>query len=289
MPPFKLVGRADPFGAVFAFYGRQFVNDIQLKTLPFANVKADTAARTVTGIAAVFGNIDSQSDRINPGAFQNTIVNEFQTNRRIRHLWNHSFSQPPTASIKSIREIGRDELPAAVREKSPDASGGLEVVREYFKTEYSSWILAGIESGDITEMSFGFEPVRWEISKEKLSDEPEAPEIEVRELKELRLYDTSDVLWGANSATVAAAKSIPAGLLRPIEAILSDIALHVKAGRRNANNDEQLINAIHSASVGLGATECKGIFTAEDDETDAAKFAAGFLEMLDLKIKLIEV
>jgi HK97 family phage prohead protease len=265
------------------------VSNIQLKTVPFSNIKADAAARTVTGIAAVFGNVDSQKDRLQPGAFQNTIANEYEKGRRVRHLWNHSFNNPPTASISSIREIGRDELPAKIREASPDITGGLEVVRKYYDTELSNWIYAAIESGDITEMSFGYEPVRWEMAL--FNGDDGAAEIEVRDLKEVRLFDTSDVLWGANPETVAAAaKSFPGVALRPIEAVLSDLAMHVKAGRRNANHDERLINAIHSASVGLGSTECKGILTDDDDDDDGdAGKTAGAVDLLKLKIRLAEV
>ena len=240
----------------------------QIKHLPFTAIKADGGdSRTVKGICAVIGNVDSQNDRILPGAFAATIQNEFATQKRVRHLWNHSFQNPPIASITELKEIGRDELPPEVLAKAPDALGGLMVARRYYDAELSNWILEAIKAGDITEMSFGYEPVQYEIRVEV--NEADKTETEVRELKEIRIYDTSDVLWGANAATIAEGAKARSLNVRPLDVLVSEIWQIVgdmKAGRRNASNDERLINSIHTASVALGATECKGIFT--DDETD---------------------
>jgi HK97 family phage prohead protease len=241
----------------------------QIKHLPFASIKAEADGRTIKGIAGVIGNVDSQNDRILSGAFASTIANEFEKQKRVRHLWNHSFANPPTASITELKEIGRDQLPPAVLEKAPDAQGGLMVTRRYYDAELSNWILEAIKGGDITEMSFGYEPVQYEIKIEVNTDTGE--ETEIRELKEIRLFDTSDVLWGANAATIAeGAKSARTLHTRPLDVLVTElwqIVGQIKAGRRNATNDEKLINSIHSAAVSLGATECKGILTeAEPDE-----------------------
>lgn len=79
---------------------------MEYKALPtFVKAVED---RTVTGIASVFGNVDSYGDIVQRGAFKKTVQ---ENARRIRHLWMHDPYQPPTAVVRSLREVGTDELP----------------------------------------------------------------------------------------------------------------------------------------------------------------------------------
>lgn len=157
--------------------------------------------RTVTGISAVIGNIDSYSDIIHRGAFKKTIQ---ENGSRVRHLWQHDYERPPIAAIRDLREVGRDELPAEVRERFPEAIGGLLVARRYLETPRGDEVLAGIEAGAINEMSIAYNPVKWDYEERDGEDGPL-----VRNLRELRLWDTSDVNWGANPATVASKAALP--------------------------------------------------------------------------------
>lgn len=150
--------------------------------------------RIVSGLAAVFGNVDSGNDRIHKGAFKKTIA---ENARRIKHLWQHDYSLPPIAKIISLEEVGRTSLPKWVHDQYADASGGLVVTREYLDTPRGNEILEGIKSGAITEMSFGYDPVKFDF------ETVEGKGV-VRNLKEVKLFDTSDVVWGMNDATVAA-------------------------------------------------------------------------------------
>ena len=228
--------------AVFYFMTREF------KNLPYFEIKAEgDAGRIRKGVCAVFGNIDSFGDRILPGAFTKTIA---EGKARVKHLWNHDFSQPPIALVLELKEVGREELPADVLAFAPEATGGLVVTREYLDTDRAEEILKGLDAGAITEMSFGFDVISYELVQD--GDQT------VRNLKELRLYDTSDVLWGMNGATVAtgAKHSLPLGVV--VQNLVA-AAAEVKAGRRNAMTDETLINAIHQAAVDLGCTNCQAI------------------------------
>lgn len=166
------------------------------KTFKAFNVKAESENR-YRGIASVFGNIDSWGERMHNGAFEKTLK---EGRPRFRHLWNHGFQSPPIASITEIKEVGRDELPAEVLEYAPEATGGLMVEREYYDgIELSDWVKTAIAAGDVTEMSFGYREIK---TGQSIENEGTDQERKVHEIYEVRLFDTSDVLWGMNPATV---------------------------------------------------------------------------------------
>mgnify|MGYP002651245996 CR=1 FL=1 len=240
----------------------------EFKSLPFASLKDAKSGRIRGGIAAVTGNIDSAGDRITAGAFTKTLAESGKS--RVRCLWNHSWQHPPIASIKELREVGRSELPDAVLEKSPEATGGLLVKYEFFETDLSNWVMQAIDSGDINEMSFGYETILSEYITEKTAGGKD--ERQIRELKELRLLDVSPVLWGCNAATVAAGvKSMDVPPLGVIAANLASFLAEIKAGRRNADSDQKLIELIHSTACDLGAV-CNP--DTESDESNAGKAGA---------------
>ena len=153
--------------------------------------------RTVKGFASVFGNVDDGGDITHMGAFTKTL-NENAS--RLRFLWQHDTDAPPTAMIKSAREAKRDELPAEIKSKFPNAAGGLLVEREYLDTPRGNEILAGYKAGICFEMSFGYETLKSDFS----TVDTDKGNTRVRNLRELKLYEMSDVLWGMNPATVGA-------------------------------------------------------------------------------------
>lgn len=164
--------------------------------------------RTVTGIFAVHGNIDDGGDRSHPGAFADYAVNG---RNRVVHLWNHGGGMfergmsPPIATVTGIREISGDDLPEAVKAFAPDATGGAEVTRTYLDTDRGNEILAGIKAEAITEMSYAYDVVEWKNVKTDDGDY-------IRDIFKMKLYDTSDVNWGMNPATLAGKSSLLAGL-----------------------------------------------------------------------------
>ena len=159
----------------------------------------EVEGRRVAGFASVFGNIDLGADRIQKGAFKKTIKEGMD---HIRHLWQHSFSDPPIAVINNLEEVSRGKLPDVIKEKYPEATGGLLVEREYLDTPRGEEVLQGITTGAIKEMSFGFDPIKFDFEEVKGKGQL------VRNLRELRLWDTSDVNWGMNPATVAAKSAV---------------------------------------------------------------------------------
>src|SRR5262245_14500099 len=218
--------------------------------------------REVVGLFAVHGNVDEGNDISHPGSFTKTI-NERVAAGRVKHLWSHTgmgffdSPQPPTAVIRSMRELTRAELPEVVVQKTPSASGGVEVTREYLDTPRGNEVLEGIKAGAITEMSYGYNAIVYDFS--------EVDGEQVRNIREVRLWETSDVLWGMNEATLASKWLPPAELfLKQIEYYLAQL----KAGARHSAADTKLLNQIHHAAVELGATLCKGIVEEEEEEDD---------------------
>ncbi len=168
------------------------------KTLPYFVKELDLKTRTVVGIFAVHGNIDHGEDVSINGSFEKWLNSG---RSRVRFLWNHNSMNPPIASIKSIREVGRDELPAKVLAWAPEATGGVEVTRKYYEDiPLSEWVFKGIQEGDITEMSYAYEIHSYTMKEINGED--------IRVLNEIELYDISDVNWGMNPAT-AGVKGLP--------------------------------------------------------------------------------
>lgn len=205
--------------------------------------------RAVTGLFAIHGNIDSYGDISHPGSFTKTIVESLP---RVKFLWNHDiFGGPPVAKITRLQEVGREALPEKVLALAPDATGGVEVVREYLKTPRGDELLTAVQEGAVDEMSYGYDPMKWDMS--------EVNGQQVRNLREVRLWEVSDVIFGANPATAASK------FLQPLDVLIAQIDAHIKAGARHSATDTKLLNAIHKAAVSLGATNCKGEADEEDE------------------------
>lgn len=174
--------------------------------IEYKSVKAVTMGiedRTVTGIFCVHGNLDdgdgwtSRGDRSHPGLFGDFTVDG---RRRAVFLWQHCSYDPPIATIDLLFEVARADLPQPVLAYAPDATGGVAVKRTYLDTPRGSEVLAGLKAGAITEMSYAYDPTRWDFEKE---DDAERYRLPIRNLYEAELYDVSDVCWGMNPATSA--------------------------------------------------------------------------------------
>jgi HK97 family phage prohead protease len=157
--------------------------------------------RSVTGIFAVHGNTDdgdgwSTRDRSHPGMFGDFTVDG---RSRVVFLWQHNSYDPPIATIDRLFDVSAAELPPAVKLYAPDATGGTAVTRTYLDTPRGNEVLSALKAGAITEMSYAYEPTRWDYEKQ---DEG-SRDLPIRNLYEANLYDVSDVNHGMNPATSA--------------------------------------------------------------------------------------
>jgi HK97 family phage prohead protease len=207
--------------------------------------------RTVVGIYAVHGVVDDGMDRSHPGAFADTKVNGRD---RAVFLWQHDASAPPVASILSLRELTRDELPPAVLAYAPDATGAAEVTREYLDTPRGNEILAGLKAGAIREMSYAYD-----VAEYKFTEAEDGKTI--RELYKLKLFDVSDVCWGLNSSTSAVKRmplaahsdSVLAAVEEYIDRVKDLSALRAKEGRVLSGESRKRIETAVEALAGASA------------------------------------
>lgn len=215
----------------------------ELKTINQLTLKVD--GDTVKGLATVFGVVDSYGDRSHSGLFANAVPG------KVRFLWNHQMDSVPVAVITGLYEIGRADLPTAVRVTLPEATGGVVVERRYLDTARGQEVKAAVVSGAVTEMSYGFDPVRSAMTRA-------ADGTVVRELQLAELWEISDVaLRGAVPGTMAnmAAKA----------GYHYSGGLHLRTGARHSAGDSELINTIASAAYDLGATTVQRLDQSKHD------------------------
>jgi len=160
-------------------------------------------SREVTGLFAVFNVVYETSptarykERMLPGSFARTASEDFED---LLFLWNHDRTILPTATLLDIQEVARDELPERVRDKYPEAGGGMFVTRRYLKNPQARWVYEALQAGVPLQMSYAMPPNGGQVG-EMVSDSREGI---VWDVQEVKLTEISDVPWGANIATRAA-------------------------------------------------------------------------------------
>ena len=239
--------------------------------LEYKNIKAELMGiedRTVTGLFAVHGNVDSgdgwsSRDRSHPGLFGDFLA---KGRARAQFLWQHDGSAPPIATIDRLFEVDAADLPPAVKLYAPDATGGVAVTRTYLETARANEVLAGLKAGAIREMSYAYEATRWDYEKTEDDAGADAGVIPIRNLYAAQLFDVSDVSWGMKPATSADAWKTGQPLNEQHDAVLAAVRayhsrlkalseLRAKEGRvlsgESRKRVEAALEALNSAGVAL--------------------------------------
>lgn len=170
---------------------------MERKTFHGFVTKADEALGVVEAYFAVFGNIDQGNDIIHPGAFTKTFL---ERGGKVRVLDNHRTDTLERAIGKPLllKEVGRDELPANLLAEHPEATGGAFArVQMLMDARAGKEAFVRLRDGVIDEWSFGYDPLDFDFSRAMKDGE----EVNVRNLRSLRLWEVSPVLFGMNSAT----------------------------------------------------------------------------------------
>jgi len=170
---------------------------MERKSIPFVATKIDEEQGIVEHIVAVMGNVDLGKDVIHPGAFTKTIS---ERGLQVRVLDQHQADSVMRALGKPIelREISREELPQKLLAECPEATGALLAKTQFLMdTPEGEGAFKRLKQGAIGEWSFGYDVIQSDFSKKKDGDKA----ITVRNLRELKLYEYSPVLFGMNPAT----------------------------------------------------------------------------------------
>ena len=133
----------------------------------------DVKSRIVTGYLSAFGNVDSDNDIIEKGAFSKSINERFND---IFYLQQHDWSKP----LGKFKKLVEDEK-------------GLYFEGEIINTSFGEDQLKLYEAGIVKEHSIGFTTVKSDFKQEN--------ENYIRIIKEVKLYEGSAVTLGANSQT----------------------------------------------------------------------------------------
>lgn len=166
----------------------------EYKTIAFKGFKLDEDKGIVEHLVSVFGIEDLGGDVVHPGAFTKTIQ---ERGDRIRVLDSHQRGSVLNVlgKVLSLKEIPRDKLPPEILQEYPEATGGLWARTQFLlDTPEGKGVFARIKAGAVDEFSFGYDTL-----DEDFSDDDKGHE--VRNLRTLRLWEFSPVIFGMNPAT----------------------------------------------------------------------------------------
>lgn len=142
------------------------------KVVSFKADDYDEEKGIFSGYAAVFGNVDSGGDVIEPGAFTKTIAENAE---RVKILSGHNDCLPPIGKPLELRE---DSVGLYIKAKISDTSMGRD-------------IKALLKDGVLTELSIGYDPVTFDYGEDG-----------IRHLREVKLWEVSVVTWAMNEEAV---------------------------------------------------------------------------------------
>ena len=157
-------------------------------------VQVDQSAGVVSAIVNLYGIVDSDQDIIKAGAFAESVKRDFS---RFQVLDSHNFysAQNIVATPIELREIGRSELPRAVLDEHPDATGGLFIKAQFMLDDpASAAIFRRIKAKAAREWSIGFDVLESGYSKG-----PDGRTVRV--ITKARIWEASVVIFGANQGT----------------------------------------------------------------------------------------
>jgi HK97 family phage prohead protease len=197
-------------------------NFIKAKTLDLQLKDIDTNKRKVVGYFAAFNNLDSDSDVIRKGAFANSIkakgVNSSE-NRRIAHLWNHSWDTP----IGKLLELSEDDY-------------GLRFVSQISRSTKGEDVFADYQDGIIREHSVGFYYLPTGIT-EKVDSKNNTIYYDITDVD---LMEGSTVTFGANSLTKVVDVTKGMNVEDTFSELTKQMDLYIDALKNGAGSDERL-------------------------------------------------
>lgn len=170
-------------------------------------------AGIVEAIWSVFGVLDGGGDIVQPGAFAKTFV---ERGGKVKVLDQHNAQSVLNVIGRPVamRELARYELPPALLAQYPEATGGAWAkVQFLLNTPEGAGAFERIKAGAVDEWSFGYDALDKDYSEVK---GPDGQPVMARNLRTIKLYELSPVIWGMNEATMTtSAKDATPGEAKP--------------------------------------------------------------------------
>ena len=166
--------------------------------LSIATKILDDTEGVVEHVITVFGNLDDGGDISHPGSFTKTLA---EGGLNVRVLDNHNYDSVLRVVGKPIRirEVNREGLPLEVLKEFPEATGGVIAKTQFLmNTPEGRGVFNRIKAGALDEWSYGYDALDTDHSKITVN----GIEQTVRNLRAIKLYEYSPVLWGMNPATM---------------------------------------------------------------------------------------
>lgn len=177
----------------------------EVKTMQFKVDAYNEEEGIFSGYGAVFDNVDSGGDIIEPGAFTKTLAEGWE---RVKILALHNDCWLP---------IGR---PIELRE---DANG-LFLSAKISDTSMGRDIKVLLKDGVLNELSIGYDPIVFDYDGDG-----------IRHLREVKLWEVSVVTWAMNPEAVITDYKSMQKIAERAQAIKADLLLDVKEGRKISN------------------------------------------------------
>jgi phage head maturation protease len=172
--------------------------EIKSASFPGGTKVIDAAQGIVEHLVTVFGVFDEGHDISHPGSFAKTL-NERGGKVRVVDSHNYDSVMRVIGKPLDIKEVGRDSLPQEVRQLYPEASGGVLARTQFLmNTPEGRGVFDRLAAEAIEEWSYGYDTVVTDFDKVIVDGEERV----ARNLREIKLYEYSPVLWGMNPATV---------------------------------------------------------------------------------------
>lgn len=158
--------------------------ELQHKDFPTHGFKVlDAELGVAEKIVAVFSNVDAAKERIIPGAFTKSIGS-----RTPKGCWMHKWDVVTSKALE-VKELFANDpmLPDGIK-----SLGGLYVKCQYnLDTQAGREAFSNVKGGYVDQNSIGY----------LVTDDTKDFKTGIRDLKEIELYEFSDVLVGCNPAT----------------------------------------------------------------------------------------
>jgi len=222
-------------------------------------------------------------DVIHAGAFTKTFN---ERGNKVRVLDNHRTDSINAAIGKPLllAEIGREQLPPKILEKSPDATGGaFAKIKMLMDTPEGSGAFVRLREGAVDEWSFGYDALDYDFSKVAR----DGKDITVRNLRTLKLYEISPVLWGMNPATTTTgAKSAEEEKPWNVFPVEGEFCVFMVDAEGNREGDSlgcheteeearQQVEALYASEAGKGVSGSTNLPIADRDRAWDASAAIG--------------